>query len=149
MNVFCSNCGQKLLDDFEYCPNCGVRVHLSNSVNSASDIQYNKYSRKVKLCKNCGAEIPNDTFYCLNCGALFDESDVSAKSEITTQMGTWKNKWIALLLCIFFGWLGIHRFYEGKVLTGLLYLFTLGLFGIGWVVDIIRIAIKPNPYRAK
>lgn len=52
-----------------------------------------------------------------------------------------KNKMVALLLCIFLGELGIHRFYVGKVGTGILYLFTCGLFGIGWIVDIIRIAI--------
>lgn len=42
-----------------------------------------------------------------------------------------------MLLCIFLGWLGIHRFYEGKTITGILYVFTLGLCGIGWIVDIV------------
>ena len=51
-----------------------------------------------------------------------------------------KSKMVALLLCIFVGWLGIHRFYVGKVGTGILYLFTGGLLGIGWIVDIIVIA---------
>lgn len=51
-----------------------------------------------------------------------------------------KSKTVALLLCIFSGLLGVHRFYVGKVGTGLLYLFTAGFFGIGWVIDIIRIA---------
>jgi len=50
-----------------------------------------------------------------------------------------KNKWVALILCIFFGYLGIHNFYAGKVGLGILYLLTFGLFGIGWIVDIIRI----------
>lgn len=52
-----------------------------------------------------------------------------------------KSKFIALLLCIFLGPLGIHRFYVGKMGTGLLYLFTAGLFGIGWAVDIIKICL--------
>ncbi|HIT34056.1 MAG TPA: TM2 domain-containing protein [Candidatus Faecousia intestinigallinarum] len=52
-----------------------------------------------------------------------------------------KNKITALLLCIFLGWLGIHRFYVGKIGTGLLYLFTGGLFGVGWLIDIIMIAV--------
>lgn len=51
-----------------------------------------------------------------------------------------KNKIVALILCIFLGYLGIHRFYTGKVGTGLLWLVTVGCFGIGWIVDIIMIA---------
>ena len=49
---------------------------------------------------------------------------------------------VALLLCIFLGGLGVHRFYVGKVGTGILYLFTGGLLGIGVIVDIILIATK-------
>lgn len=56
------------------------------------------------------------------------------------------NKLTALLLCIFLGYFGIHRFYEGKVATGILYLFTGGLFALGWIYDIVRIAMKPDPY---
>lgn len=56
------------------------------------------------------------------------------------------NKLVALLLCIFLGYFGIHKFYEGKVGMGILYLFTGGLFGIGWIVDIVLIAMKPDPY---
>ena len=52
-----------------------------------------------------------------------------------------KSKATALILCVLFGWLGLHRFYVGKVITGLLYACTCGLFGIGWLVDILAIAI--------
>ncbi len=50
-----------------------------------------------------------------------------------------KKKITALLLCIFLGVFGAHQFYVGKIGTGLLYLFIVGLFGIGWIVDIIKI----------
>lgn len=45
-----------------------------------------------------------------------------------------------LLLSIFFGGLGIDRFYIGKVGTGFLKLITFGGFGIWYVIDIILIA---------
>lgn len=57
-----------------------------------------------------------------------------------------KNKWAAFCLCLFLGMFGAHKFYEGKVLMGIIYLFTAGLCGIGWLVDLIVILCKPNPY---
>ena len=48
-----------------------------------------------------------------------------------------KNKETAYILwaCGLVGLMGLHRFYLGKIGTGLLWFFTLGLFGIGWIVD--------------
>ncbi len=42
---------------------------------------------------------------------------------------------LAWILLVFAGPLGIHRMYMGKWLTGILYLFTVGLFGIGYIYD--------------
>ena len=38
-----------------------------------------------------------------------------------------------------FGFLGAHRFYYGKQISGTIYFFTLGLFFIGWIVDLFLI----------
>ena len=57
-----------------------------------------------------------------------------------------KNKWVSFLLCLFLGVLGIHKFYEGRILLGILYLLTGGIFGIGVVVDLVILFFKPNPY---
>lgn len=46
---------------------------------------------------------------------------------------------IAYILWLFLGLFGIHRFYTGNVLTGLLWLFTGGLLGIGWFCDLFLI----------
>lgn len=53
-----------------------------------------------------------------------------------------KSRGISIVLCIFLGWLGIHRFYTGKVATGILWLFTGGLFGIGILVDLVMLLFK-------
>lgn len=51
-----------------------------------------------------------------------------------------KNKDLTFILCLLFGVLGVHRFYAGKIGTGILYLFTGGLFGIGSFIDLISIS---------
>lgn len=50
-----------------------------------------------------------------------------------------KSKIIAFILCFFGGVFGLHRFYVGKFGTGLIFLITGGLFGIGWIIDLIKI----------
>jgi TM2 domain-containing membrane protein YozV len=46
-----------------------------------------------------------------------------------------------LLLCLFLGTLGIHRFYVGKVGTGILMILTLGGLGFWVLIDLIMIAV--------
>lgn len=52
-----------------------------------------------------------------------------------------KSTGVAYLLCIigFFGVAGLHRFYAGKWVTGLIWLFTGGLLVIGTIVDLFLI----------
>lgn len=48
-----------------------------------------------------------------------------------------KNITVDFILCFFFGYLGFHKFYEGNKNLGIIYLCTLGIFGIGWLIDIV------------
>lgn len=57
-----------------------------------------------------------------------------------------KNKWVAFALCFFLGILGAHKFYEGKIGSGVLYFFTSGILGIGVILDLIALLRKPTIY---
>ena len=117
----------------------------------------------TKFCKHCGQVIPEDAVICTHCGRQVEElrsaantaqpiiinnnnNNIAASVATGAPAGRIRNKWVALLLCFFFGWLGIHRFYEGKIGTGLLYMFTFGLCFIGSFIDFIILLCKPDPY---
>lgn len=136
-------------------------ITTNQEASSATD------AAKTKFCKHCGAKIPEDAVICTACGRQVEEIKQSGaqpsivinneNSSVNTNVnkntasvsgtsGREKNKWVALLLCFFLGGLGAHKFYEGKIGMGILYLFTFGLFGIGLIIDFIVILTKPNPY---
>ena len=113
----------------------------------------------TKFCKHCGQIIPEDAVICTHCGRQVEELRSAAAAQpiiinnnnnnniaVGVPTGRKKNKWVALILCFFFGYLGVHRFYEGKIGTGILWLCTLGFFGIGDLIDFIILLCKPNPY---
>ena len=58
---------------------------------------------------------------------------------------------VAWILLTFLGWLGVHRFYIGKWGTGILYLLTLGLLGIGLLYDFLTLnsQISERNYAAR
>lgn len=103
----------------------------------------------TKYCKFCGAQIPADAVVCTSCGRQVEILKTASQPVIVNNNITGArlcNKWVAFVLCFLFGFLGAHRFYEGKIGTGILYLFTCGLFGIGWLVDLIIIIFRPINY---
>lgn len=63
-------------------------------------------------------------------GAPAHDQNISPKSRLA-----------ALLLCFFLGEIGVHRFYVGKIGTGILWILTLGCLGIGTLVDFIMICV--------
>ena len=88
-----------------------------------------------KFCTTCGAIILEKAEICPKCGVrqpisgVFDPN-ASSRDWLTT-----------LLLAIFLGGLGIHRFYTGKIGTGILMmLFGWLTCGIWWLIDIIMVA---------
>ena len=100
-------------------------------------------------CPNCGAPMQENE--CSYCHYIEQESQNNISNNVVinhvynqpnikyTNDVSSKSKIVTLLLCVFFGYLGIHQFYVGKVGMGILYFFTMGLFGFGWIIDIILI----------
>lgn len=143
--ITCPECRKEISDQASSCPNCGAPV-------------------AKKFCQHCGEQIDKDCVICPKCGKQVQDlkqpdniiinnsasSSASSSAQATAsaryRAAVPKNKWVALMLCIFLGWMGAHKFYEGKAGMGILYLLTCGLFGIGWFVDIISLIFKPNPY---
>ena len=54
--------------------------------------------------------------------------------------------WVTYLLWFLLGFVGVHKFYLGKMGWGILYIFTGGLFVIGWLVDIFTIPSQVRRY---
>ena len=140
--MFCKQCGKEIPADAKRCPECGA---LKDG---------------MKFCQHCGEVVDADCIICPKCGKQIGQIKteqpqvVINNSNTNTNMnavhvgvgGRAKNKWVAFFLCLFLGYIGAHKFYEGKVGMGILYILTLGLLGIGWVIDTIVLLFKPNPY---
>ena len=120
---FCKHCGQKIAEAAVVCPHCGCQVEqLKQTENTQPNIVINNTNTNTNTNNN------------VNAGIYHMKA---------------KNKWVAFLLCFFLGGLGIHKFYEGRIGMGILYLLTVGLCGIGWFIDCIILLCKPNPYYVK
>lgn len=68
-------------------------------------------------------------------------SDQPARAPAAQRPTSPKSKAVVLPLCIFLGVLGVHRYYVGKIGTGVIWTLTAGFFGIGWIVDIFTVAL--------
>lgn len=125
----------------------------------------------TKFCKFCGAHIPMDAVLCTSCGRqvellqganpsqqpqiVINNANTSTNTNTNTAVasaavgvpiGRKKSKWVCLALWCFLGLFGGHKFYDGKIGSGILYMFTAGFFMIGWIIDLFAILNRPNPY---
>lgn len=115
--MICKNCGATINSEQKFCDYCGAEIEHPK----AQNVVINNYNYAPNSAQNTNSDIKLN----VNC-------NIAAVSS--------KNKIVALVLCILFGYFGFHKFYVGKDGMGAIYLFTCGLFGIGWLVDIILIA---------
>ncbi len=91
------------------------------------------------FCHHCGSQIEDRAFVCIHCGVRVPSAQDPIERALFPDQG---HSWlVALLLCVFVGPLGIHRFYVGKIATGILLLLTGGGLGVIWIIDLIRILL--------
>lgn len=120
----------------EKCPNCGAMMENGRCA-------YCGYEAPQKMPEN---QVNNYTTVINN---NYAASQQNAQGQMRadqpqyvrpTVVCSQKSKTTALILCIFLGFLGVHRFYVGKYGTGVLWFFTAGVFVFGWIIDIALIA---------
>jgi TM2 domain-containing membrane protein YozV/Na+-transporting methylmalonyl-CoA/oxaloacetate decarboxylase gamma subunit len=109
-------------------------------------------------CSKCGAEYPVGDQFCKGCGANLASGTAASNSNsapgaspaavvasnnsatMSLSNSSEKSAVTSFFLCMYLGMLGVHRFYVGKIGTGILMLLTLGGLGIWGLIDLIRIA---------
>lgn len=145
--AFCSKCGNRLDAGDAFCSRCGAKTFGSSQSRTQQ-----QYSQPTAQAQTQTAQQPQNVYNynynystttTTNTSANVNSGNVNSYAY---GHGKLKDKRVSLILCLLFGIFGAHRFYEGKIFTGLLYLCTCGLFGIGWLVNLIILLSKPGFY---
>jgi TM2 domain-containing membrane protein YozV len=107
----------------------------------------NNVNEKTGFCSKCGSPSQQGSKFCPKCGANssspnFEPNTNSIQNNAQLYPADYvKKSWlVTFFLSLFLGGLGVHRFYTGKIVTGLLMLFTVGGFFIWWFIDFILVA---------
>lgn len=138
--ITCPECGKEVSDKATSCPNCGTPLNNTKS---------------KKYCQHCGDLIDKDCVVCPKCGKqvgnigsaeknIVINNNNSASSVVYSNTGisiSPKSRLVALLLCLFLGVLGVHRFYVGKIGTGIIMILLMftGIGEIWLLIDFVLI----------
>lgn len=123
----CNNCGAYIEEDSKFCQYCGSPnagyvkppvqpVYQAKPQHSAQSAPVNVYV--------------NETHY----------HEAAPKQHVVVNVAqSEKSRVVLLALWLLLGGFGIHKFYQGKIGMGILYLCTFGIFGLGLIVDFFSI----------
>lgn len=118
----------------------GVRLNLnkgSMSVTVGPKGLKKTFSTNGKTTTTVG--LPGTGIYYTDRGGSASQTQATLETQELQTVRSPKSKVAALVLCIVFGVFGFHRFYVGKVGSGILYMFSGGAFLVGWIVDIVKL----------
>ena len=115
--MYCRNCGNEVSEKAVMCVACGTPPLAEN-----------------KFCYNCKNTTSPNASICLQCGVSLNNNSnktEDAKDWLTT-----------LILCVFLGFFGVHRFYTKHTSIGVIQLLTGGGCGIWAIIDFVQIVTE-------
>ena len=103
--MFCRNCGKEfkeLAGKPDICANCGARA-LAHTA----------------FCPQCGSPTDANAVVCVRCGASLESITTTANTDKAQDKTSKKSRLVLVLLSFILGLLGVHKFYSGKIVTGI------------------------------
>lgn len=128
--MFCTRCGTQIPDGAAFCPGCGAPADNSPPDPQANTGDWNRQYQPSGGQPNYGYGQPN-----------YSQPNYGQNRPYYGAGPRPKERLVAIILCCvgFCGLSGLHRFYTGKIGTGVLWLLTGGCFLIGTIVDLIAL----------
>lgn len=123
----CSGCGSTRFEKVENgykCKYCG----------NIQDVIFTKEEKQPELQENVTETAePQEEF---------EEKTKELKSKPVKMTTKFKAALMDLIICVLGGWFGLHKFFKGEIFWGIVYAVTGGIFGIGYVIDIVFSALN-------
>ena len=132
--MFCSHCGNQHNDEAVFCSKCGTKVR--GGAYQTRDPEAQADPDRVELF------LMNNRHYFLGWQMRTIRRQLLGLSERRFMMVTavdLKDPTVSIFLSVFLGTIGVDRFFIGDIGMGLFKLFTLGLCGILYIIDLFRI----------
>jgi TM2 domain-containing membrane protein YozV/RNA polymerase subunit RPABC4/transcription elongation factor Spt4 len=145
---FCHACGRIMNIDANHCPDCGAPQNLASEPTKTLIESVETRDTKIAganqvYCGGCGKIIHSTAINCPHCGA----QKFSTGSQTSS-----KDKTVAGLFAILLGGLGVHHFYLGNVLLGIIYLVFCWTFIpmiVGFIEGIVYLSQSDESFARK